>query len=150
MPEREINQRHDAIKWSRNSLLKTSARSSGNKIRAPFNFTGGFTPGIVSASRCAHLFKTTPCTNSATGPEPCVYRKPHSIEEEGESRKLDRVIGLLCFALARDEQPDGGLDCAPDYRGVSLGVGVKAPDPRPRPRIRFRSEAAPPSNGHSG
>src|SRR3954449_1015836 len=50
----------------------------------------------------------------------------------------------------RDEQPDGGLDCTPDYRGVSLGVSAKGPDPRPRPRLRFRRQAAPPRNGHSG
>src|SRR3954465_1085917 len=50
----------------------------------------------------------------------------------------------------RDEQPDGGLDCTSDYRGVSLGVSAKGPDPRPRPRLRFRREAAPPRNGHSG
>ena len=36
-----------------------------------------------------------------------MYRKPHSIEEEGKSRRADRVIGLLCFALALLVSPLG-------------------------------------------
>jgi hypothetical protein len=51
----ETNRRYAATRCSRNNLLNTSARSSGKKIRAPFNSTGGFAPGIVLASQCAHF-----------------------------------------------------------------------------------------------
>ena len=35
--------------------IEASARSSGKKMRAPSNSTGGFAPGIVSVSQCAHF-----------------------------------------------------------------------------------------------
>jgi hypothetical protein len=45
-------------------------------------------------------------------------------EEPLSSKQMSSLLETAMQAAQEAQQPDGGLDCTPDYRGVSLGVVV--------------------------
>ena len=50
----------------------------------------------------------------------------------------------------RHSQPDSGVGCTPNHRGISLGWGSPLYDPGPRSDLRRHRHTPIASNGHSG
>jgi hypothetical protein len=50
--------------------------------------------------------------------------------------------------IKRHNQPDSGVGCTPDHRGISLGWGSALYDPRPRSDLRHRCHKPTSRHGH--
>src|ERR1700757_4655595 len=75
------------------------------------------------------------------------------------SRPLASIYSMPCHHAARSlrpcldqrhSQPDGGVGCTSDNRGLSLGSGSALHDPRPGSHLRYGRHTPTACHGHSG